>query len=157
MTDNAYAPATPFEGFEHINLADIDDSAKPIDENVYTLEVNKLEPQYIKINKASSPFCGQEILVLKGSYTVVDDEKYSGRKLWQDFWTNQDYALKSLKKQMNATGVLQTPGETLSDYARQFALLNPPARFQAKVTKGPKFGDPDTTVNSINLFSARPV
>lgn len=155
-TDHLSTATQPIEAFEHIRLADIDDTAKPLPENVYTLEVNKLESVYRKITKADSEYAGQEVLVLKGSYTIVDDEKFSGRKLWQDFWTPFKFAQIALKKQMNATGVLQGEGESLVDYAKQFGLLNPPARFQVPVALVPDRRDPDGPLkNEIKFFGAR--
>ena len=144
------------EQFEHINLNNVDDSFHAVDAGVYTLEVNKLEPKYVKITKADSPYAGQEVLVLKGSYTIVDDEKFSGRKLWQDFWTPYPIAQKFLKKQMQVTGVIQGPDESLVDYAKQFALLNPPARFVVPITQKPDRRDPETMVNEIAFFNAKP-
>ncbi len=143
--------------YEHINLNEVDDTIKAVDPGVYTLEVNKLEPKYVKITKAGSEYEGQEVLVLKGSYTIVDDEKYSGRKIWQDFFTPFKGAKIGLKRQMLATGVLQADGESLVDYAAQFASLNPPARFQAPVTKEPDRRNPDVSSNTIQFFQAKPV
>lgn len=149
---------TAAEVFTHLNLNEVDDSIKPIEPGVYTLEINKLEPVYRTISKPDSPFCGQSVLVLKGSYTIVDDESYSGRKLWHDFWTPFKGAQIGLKRQMNATGVVQTDGESLEEYAKQFATLNPPARFQAPVTKEADRRDPTAPpVNEINFFNAKAV
>lgn len=150
--------ATMTEQFEHINLNDVDTSMKPVNGNVYTLEINKLEPVYRTINKADSPFVGQSVLVLKGSYTIVEDNDYSGRKLWSDFWTPFHGAQVGLKKQMQATGVVQGENESLTDYAKRFETLSPPARFLVEVTKVPNRRDPEgPEVNEINFFTARPV
>lgn len=119
--------------------------------------MNKLDPVYRTVNNPSSEYCGQSILVLRGSYTVTDDANYSGRKLWQDFWTPFKAAQVNLKKQMNATGIIQQEGQTLSEYGAQFATLNPPARFQVlvKVTKDRR--DPNgPDINEINWFTAKP-
>lgn len=150
--------STVAESFEHINLNEVDTSMKPVETNVYTLEINKLEPKYLKINKEGSPFQGQDVLVLKGSYTIVEDEKYSGRKLWSDFWTCFEGGKKSLRKQMDATGVVQGTNESLIDYAKQFETLSPAARFLVSVTKVVDKRDPEGgEVNQINFFTARPV
>lgn len=147
----------PIETFEHVNLNDVDDSRKALPENVYTFEVNKLDPVYKKIQNPSSEFYGKEVLVLKGSYTIVDDQNYSGRKVWTDFYTVYKFALVNLKKQMNATGVTQADGESLQDYAEQFATLNPPARFQAILTAKPDKRDPEGPIrNEINFYTAKP-
>lgn len=151
--------------FAHVNLNDIDDGRKPIPENVYTFEINKLTPTYKKIKNPSSEFFGQDVLVLDGSYTIVDDPNYSGRKVWESFYTVFKFALVNLKKQMQATAVLQQPAESLEDYASQFATLNPPARFQAMLRCEYDKRDLDadgnpvagaTPRNSINFYTAKP-
>jgi hypothetical protein len=148
----------PFEGesYEHINLNDVDISMKTVEPNVYTLEINKLEPVYRTVKSPTSPLVGQSCLVLRGSFTIVDDENFSNRKLWQDFWTPFDGAKKDLKRILLATAVQQEPGQDLSDWANQFATLNPAARFQAPVTKEADKRDPNgPAVNRINFFQAK--
>lgn len=144
--------------YNHINLNDIDDSRKPIEDNVYTLEINKIDTVYKEVKKPDSQYFGQTLQYLKGSFTIVDDPKYSGRKQWSDFCTAFKVPLVFLKKISAATGVQQADGETLSDWAAQFALLNPPARFQARIKQVPDRRDPEgAPVNEIDFFSARPV
>lgn len=146
------------ETFDHIRLDEIDDSRKPLDANVYTLEISKLDPVYKEVKNPTSEYFGQQILVMKGSFTVVDDPKYSGRKLWQDFWTAFKVPLIFLKKISAGTGMAQAEGQTLSDWASQFATLNPPARFQVQVDLVPDKRDPDgPPVNEIKFFTVRPV
>jgi hypothetical protein len=125
---------TGFE-FEHINLNQIDPGYKPIDENVYNYEVQSLKPTYVKINKPTSPYAGQEVLVLKGSFTVVDDDNFSGKKVWYDFWTTNKYNLIELRKLKDATGVEQLDNQSLVEWANSFATLNPSAKFQCFTTK----------------------
>jgi len=163
VTTNATAatqsePTPSVESYEHINLRDVDDSRQALPEAVYTLEVNKIDAKYVTVTNPNSELKGTSPLVLKASYTIVDDPKYSGRKYWEDFWTPFKFAQVNLKKQMNATGVLQAEGESLSDYAAQFALLNPPARFQVLIQNVPDKRDPTgPPVNRINWFSAKPI
>lgn len=157
ISNVANAQTLGLESFEHINLNDVDDSRKALPENVYTLEVNKLDLVYRKVSNPSSEYAGQELPVLKGSYTVTDDPEYSGRKLWQDFWVVYKVPQIFLKKQMQATGVIQADGESLGDYAAQFASLNPPARFQVQVKQIDDRRNPEgPKVNEIAFFTARP-
>lgn len=144
------------EAYEHINLNEVDTSIKAIEPNVYTLEVNKLDPVYRTIKNPASVFAGQTVLVLRGSFTIVDDDNFSGRKVWQDFWTNFDGAKKDLKRILTATGVEQPEGMSLTDWAAQFANLNPPARFKAPITKEANKQDPTAgPVNRINFIQSR--
>lgn len=151
---------TPVEAFEHINLNEVDDARATIPAGVYTFEINKLDPVYKTIKNPESEFFGKSVLVLKGSYTIVDDPNFAGRKVWEDFYTPYRFAQVNLKKQMTATGIPQEEGQTLSDYASQFALLNPPARFQAMLRSEIDKRDannPDAKPrNSVNWFVARP-
>jgi hypothetical protein len=156
---NTAMTPTPFDtaGFEHLNLNDVDTTAQAVDANVYTLEIAKLEPAYRTISKEDSPYKGQQVLVLRGAFIIVDDEKYSGRRIFKDFWTPYRGAQVGLRKLQDATGVKQTEGQLLTEWASQFALLNPPAKFQAPVTKGPDRRDPDgPAVNDIDAFKCRP-
>lgn len=144
------------EVYEHINLNEVDISMKAVDTNVYTLEINKLEPIYRTVKNPNSALFGQSCLVIKGSFTIVDDDKFSGRRLWQDFWTPFDFAKKDLKRLLMATGVGQADGQDLSEWALQFATLNPPARFECMVMKEPDKRDASSLVNRINFYQAKP-
>lgn len=125
---------------------------------MYTLEVNKLDPVYTTIKNPTSEYFGKSVLVMKGSFTIVDDEKYSGRKLWQDFYSIYNVPLIFLKKIMQSTGVLQEGDQSLQDWGAQFANLNPPARFQVGVKKVADRRDPDgPPVNEISFFTSKPV
>jgi hypothetical protein len=138
-------------------LNEIDITMKAVDASVYTLEINKLEPIYRTVKNPNSTLAGQSCLVLKGSFTIVEDEKFSGRKLWQDFWTPFEGAKKDLKRILMATGVAQAEGQDLPDWANSFATLNPPARFQAPVSKEADKRDPTgDPVNRINFYQAKP-
>jgi hypothetical protein len=142
--------------FEHINLNEVDDSRQTVEPNVYTFEINKLEPVYREVKNPSSPYAGQKVLVIRGSYTIADDEKFSGRKIWQDFWTPFKVPQIFLKRQMQATGITQADGETLGDWANQFSLLSPPARFQAPLKLEKDNRDPEgPSVNRIDFYNAR--
>lgn len=141
--------------FEHINLNQIDPGFKPVPENVYNLEVNSIKPSYVKVTKPGSKYEGQTVLVLKGSFTIVDDAEYSGRKLWSDFWATNNYNLIELKKLSEATGVIQGEGQTLPEFVEQFATMNPPAKFQCFVTKEDDYkGTPRNVVKFVQARAA---
>ena len=140
--------------FDHIRLSDVDDSRQPLDQDVYTLEVNSLAPTTRTINKEGSEFQGKSVPVLQGSFTVVDHDKYASRKVWGDLWMCFKAGTVGAKKIQDATGVLQTDGQSISDWASQFSTLNPPARIQALVEKlGPEAAKP----NRINFYTVKPV
>lgn len=145
--------------WNHQNLNDIDDSRALIDPGVYTFEINKIESVEKEVKKVDSAYFGQSLQYLKGSFTIVDDPKYSGRKQWSDFCTAFKVPLVFLKKISQATGVLNEEGQTLSDWAAQFANLNPPARFQAEMKQVQDRRDPTgkDLQNEIAFFTCRPV
>lgn len=144
-------------GFAHINLNDVDDSRQPVEQNVYTLEVAKLEPITRIIKKETSPRVGQPMSILKGTFVIVEDEKNSGRHLFQDLLVDYKGGQISAKKLMKATGTTQE-GDDVVGWAKQFATLNPPARFQTLVEKKVKPEDPEQVpYNEINFFQAKPV
>lgn len=126
---------------------------------MYTLEVNKLDYVMKPVKNPTSEFFGKDVPVIKGSFTIVDDEKYSGRKLWEDFYIVYPFAQKNLKRVMAATLVPQGEGETLPDWSAQFSTLNPAARFQVQVTLAPDRRDgPDgEPQNKIAFLTAKPV
>lgn len=62
-----------------------------------------------------------------------------------------------LKKIKDATGVDQAVDQSLEDWASQFATLNPPARFQVQIKKGPDRRDPDgPPANQLAFFTCKP-
>lgn len=140
--------------FDHIRLSEVDDSQKAIDQDVYTVEVNSLTPTTRTINKEGSEFQGRTVPVLQGSFTIVDNDKFASRKVWGDLWMCYKAGVVGAKKIQNATGVLQAEGQAISEWASQFATLNPPARIQVLVEKlGPEAAKP----NRINFYSVKPV
>lgn len=141
--------------FDHIRLSDVDDSRQPLPQDYYTLEINKLEPVKITINKEGSALKGQSVTVLKGSFTVVDSDKYSSRKVWTDFWTPYKAGQVGLSKIQTSTGVQQAEGQSIPEWATQFGELNPPARIQALVDT--RKGDDGVEKNQVNPFSIKPV
>jgi hypothetical protein len=140
--------------YEHINIMEIDPTMKPFSEGFYTLQITKLTPKLVTPKKGQN--AGKEVLVLNGSFTVVNDENFSGRKLWRSFWASNIVDLKDVRRIADATGVTQAEGQTLSEYALTFEQLNPPAEFKAPITVEKAWGS-DDDVNVIKFNGAQPV
>ena len=151
---NDAVPALEAVEFEHIIIMQIDPTFKPIDEGFYTLQVNKLTPKtgVAKSGKNS----GKPYMFLNGSFTVVNDENFSGRKLWKSFWASNPVDLKDLRRLADATGVVQEAGQTLSEYAAVYETLNPPAQFKVFVGTENDYRDANATVNVIKFAQAQP-
>lgn len=141
--------------FDHIRLSDVDDSREALPQDIYTLEINKLDPTTRTIMKDGSELKGQTVPVLQGSFTVVDSDKVSGRKLWSDLWMCYKGGQVGAKKIAAASGVPQEEGQSVSDWGAQFATLNPPAKIQALVER--KVGEDGVPTNRINFFTVKPV
>jgi hypothetical protein len=86
----------------------------------------------------------------------VNDDQYSGRKLWKPFWTTNPVDLKDLHRQMDATRVVQEEGQTLEDYAATFETLNPPAELKIFIGKEADYRNPEQTVNVLKFAQAQP-
>jgi hypothetical protein len=154
MSNNQGGQALAETNYEHINIMEIDPSYKPIPAGMYNLQINKLTPRLVTPNKGKN--AGKEVLVLNGSFTVVNEENYSGRKLWQSFWASNPVDLKDLRRIADATGVTQVEGQTLSEYALTFENLNPPAEFKVPVDIE-KAWQSEEDVNKIKFNGAQPV
>lgn len=139
--------------FEHIQLQDIDPTFKPVDAGMYTLQVNSIKGRQVEIKNGKN--AGKTATVLKGSFTIVGDPNFSGRKLWHDFWSTNRTSLVELRKVMDATGVEQQQGETLSEYGTRFGELNPPAEFKVYVAVEPDYRDASVNVNVIKFRQAQ--
>jgi hypothetical protein len=141
--------------FDHINIMDIDPTFKPIDPGFYTLQVNKITPKVTEPKSGKN--VGKSLLMLNGSFTVVNHENFAGRKLWKTFWTNNPVDLKDLRRLADATGVTQSPDQTLSEYVKTFEELAPPAEFNIFIGVEADYRDPNTMVNSLKFNQAQPV
>lgn len=140
--------------FDHINIMEIDPTIKPIDQGFYTLQVNKLTPKTVTPAKGKNQ--GKACLILSGSFTLVNDANFAGRKFWKTFWTTNPVDLKDLRRLADATGVTQTPDQTLSDYANGFEVLDPPAELKIFIAEEADYRTQEP-VNVLKFNQAQPV
>lgn len=141
--------------FEYFNIMDVDPSAKPIEKGVYKLRLTKVESTVIVPAKGKN--AGQETTVVKGAFTVIDDDRYSGRKLWNDFWLSNTFAQKQLRKLADATGITQDAGEALAGWLGRLTEFQPEFKVFVEVES---YTDREGKVgekNVINFFQASPV
>lgn len=143
------------EEFNYVDLHTIDPTFKPVDAGVYTLQVNSIKGQTVEIKTGKN--AGKTKLLLKGSFTIVGDPNFSGRKLWYTFWADNRINLVELRKLMDATGIEQQQGESLTDYGTRFGELNPPAEFKCFVAVEKDYKDPNADVNVIKFRQATAV
>ena len=98
--------ANEFEqDFNFVNLTQVDPNYTAIDEGVYQLKVIKLA-----VNKTKGDN-GKEVKpYLAGTFSVSNHEKFSGRRLFHNFWSitdNNSFDAKALRRLADASGVPQ--------------------------------------------------
>lgn len=112
--------------FEYIHLADIDPNFSPIDEGVYTLKLIKLE--YRQPKSGGNTY-------ISGQFAVTGDNKYTGRRLFHTFFSN-DFDKRTLRRIADNTGVLQQPTESFGSWMERISTTQPV--FRVFVEKGPQ-------------------
>jgi hypothetical protein len=130
------------DNFEYFNLNDIDPTFHAIETGIYGFRVNKME--YKTVVPKSGKNQGVEVPLIQGNFTVINHDQFSGRRLRHTFWLTNTFDQKSLRRLMDATGILQEPGEPLSAYVERFSAAEPPAEFKTYVVKVTKEEDPLT-------------
>ena len=144
--------------FAHYNLNDVDPEAgkrkfDAIETDEYTLEINGMTQK--TITPKTGKRAGVETEVVEGSFTVVDNAQYGGRKLWHTFWPGTA-SVGQLQRLSRMTGLPQEPGQTIYEWLQRFGELNPPAKFKVTVAKKAPYNNPDgDPVNEINFFTAK--
>lgn len=107
--------------FDHVDLTSIDPSFQAVDQKVYTLQVSKAEHRTYENDKGSGEFVSL-------TFTIVDDEQYSGRKIFETLFPNK-FSLIALRKLMDATGIAQESGEGLIDWLGRLAAEKPLVKY----------------------------
>jgi hypothetical protein len=148
--------------FEYAQLSEVDPTFKPVDQDVYTLEVVSGTVQEYEVKaesaavKKGNAVAGDKAKMYKFKFQIVDHEKFAGRTLFPAYFAS-DFTLKAFRRLMDATGVRQEPGESIPDWMAKFELLGTPrARFKTLVTvkASRKAGDPDE--NDVSLKDVQP-
>lgn len=139
--------------FDHVNLTEIDPNQAEIAEGMYTFQVSKVEKKTYNVkDKTTGQPTGEvgERLVMQLS--VVNDEKYSGRRFFPAFFNNNG-SLRQLRKIMDATGVAQTG--TVEEWGTEVTG----SQFKAPIKDNPKRIDPQTgkPERQPNLWETQPV
>jgi hypothetical protein len=130
--------ADTLAAFEHTALSEVDPTFKPVDQDVYTLEIVSAGPQDYKVKATSAAVvkgtavAGDDARMYKWKFLIVDSDKYSGRSLFPAYFPS-DFTAKAFRRVMDATGVPQEPGESLSDWMKRFETFMPRARFKTLV------------------------
>jgi hypothetical protein len=124
--------------FRYIDLKDIDPNFTLLDPEFYNLRITKAEIKTYLIKDGSAAVrkgtanVGDEGTYLNFAFTVVDHQKFTGRKHWESLFPS-DFSFKCLKRIEEATGVQQTG--SMEDWLSQLTAIGPTVKL--KVDKVP--------------------
>jgi len=152
--DDSTLNNTPLD-FDYVDLNEVDPNQTKIPENAYTLKVLNAELINGISKKSGEPYKRVDF-----TFAIVDDETFSGRRLWDSLFQNES-SLKRLRRLMDATGVQQTPGTTLSEWLKELTLYQPSFKAEVTLRVDPRqtvaAGVEPEKINRVNLWSAVPV
>jgi hypothetical protein len=123
------------QGFEYIDLNEIDPSFKALPEAFYTLRVLKAERK--TFDYKNGPKAGTSGDMLKFQFAVTDDPSYSGRRLFPAVFPGNKRALRGLRKLADATGIQQEPGTAIDTWLAALTEVQP--TFKQKVKYAAKW------------------
>lgn len=109
-----------------------------LDSEFYNLRITKAEFKTYLIKAGSAAVrngtanVGDEATYINLAFTVVDHQKFTGRKHWEPIFPS-DFSLKCLKRVEEATGVQQTG--SMEDWLSQLTAIGPTVKL--KVDKVP--------------------
>lgn len=118
----------PFD-FRHMDLKDVDPNFTKLDgPQVYSLRISSAAfAEYTAKTTNKNQTVGDQVTYIKLALTVVDDPKFTGRKLWEPIFPG-DFSAKILKRIEEATGVEQT-GD-MEGWLAQLSSIQPVIKVQ---------------------------
>ncbi len=102
--------------FSHTNLNDVDPNFTPIATNTYSLRVVSAE-----LVPYTDKNTGEEKERVSLGLTIFNDPDFSGRRVWESFFEG-DFALKNLRRIMDASGIPQNPGESIESWLNRLVV-----------------------------------
>lgn len=119
--------------FDRVRLEDVDPNFSLIDEGVYTLQLSSVAANTYERKSEGVP-TGEKGVRYNLTFTVVDDEKFSGRRVRESFFPS-DFFLKCVRRVADATGYPQD-GDSIAGYLESMAgESDPPVLFKAPIGK----------------------
>lgn len=112
--------AEDVQSFRHIHLDQVDPSFQPIDENYYNLRITSAELKEFTYKNGEK--AGQTDERINLGLTVVNDPKFSGRRLYESLFPN-GFSFRVMRRIQDATGIPQN-GETES-WLKELAAIGP--------------------------------
>lgn len=108
--------------FEYVFLGDVDLTFKAIPKDVYTLQVSGAAIKDITYGKGEKK--GTTGQVAKLQLTVVDHPEYSGRRLFETVFPD-DNGFRNLRRLQDSTGVVQAQNEPLPVWLERLNEVKP--------------------------------
>lgn len=146
--------------FEYAQLSEVDPTFKPVDQDVYTLEIVSGAASEYEVKAGSKAVekgqaaVGDKARMYKFKFQIVDHDKFAGRTLFPAYFPS-DFTLKAFRRVMDATGFPQAPGQSISDWMKGYETLSPRARFKTLVSvKASRNGDGQE--NEVSLKEVQP-
>jgi hypothetical protein len=137
--------ATAIDQFRYQHLAEIDPSFTPIDTGFYNLKVVSAAYKTGVISRGKN--AGNPYASLNLGLAVVNDPKFTGRRLWPSFFLSNNFDMKQLRLIMDNTGVQQNEAGDLKEWGESLAKVGPVLKL--KVIEVPDLNY-DGTVNPKN-------
>ncbi len=141
------------EGFDYVDLNEVDPSFKPLPSDFYTLKILKEELKGFNYKKTTdSHTAGDPGEYVKFQLAVTTHPEYSGRRLFESLFFGRR-ELRGLRLLMDATGINQVPGSPITDWLKQLSEVQP--EFRTKVECKPDVNR-DGTVRSVDPKTGLP-
>lgn len=147
--------------FEHVNINDINPDFDAVKTGFYDLEIAKVvESSFVggpTIKNGPNagnpnPKAGKTQKILKLHIVIVNDEEFSGRRVFESLFEGSKRDYQFVARIAKATSSPQQPGETLFDYLSRLAEAG--AQFKGKVLETP---DDPYNDNALDRFSVQAV
>lgn len=148
------------QSFDYTDLNQIDPSQQSLPTDMYTLKILKAE-----LTSGNSKSSGKPYQCVSMTMSVTDHPDCSGRRLWERFFPG-DFGLKSMRRIMDATGIVQVPGTPITEWLKELSVTQPTFKVQVQQVEDRdyKTGDPRSydfkgdvaKVNKISWFNVIP-
>ena len=156
----AVAEVQPNEGFSYVDLNEVDPNIKPLPTDFYQLKVLKAEVKEFKYKNATKggKQPGDIGEYIKFQLAVTNNDTYAGRRLFPTLFFGAR-ELRTLRKLMDATGVIQAPATPIAGWLAQLAEIQPEFKVQVLLVDGKDAGPDGKPIpeNQINWREILPV